>query len=137
MRGIFSLSILSGFFLLCACKGEIKESAEKVDIVGFWEGEFLIQGRPEIDPQYLNLLVKKDGTVTNESHWFNGLRINLGTWELNGNAFKYQVSNFVGGENPNPLIGTATFDPSGKLVEGKWQNLSGTNSGTFELVKRK
>ena len=108
-----------------------------MDVIGFWEGEITVHGKPDIDPQYVNLLVKKDGTVTNEGQWFNELRINVGTWELNGNAFKYQVSNVVGGENPNPLMGTAILDPSGKLIDGIWQNLSGSNSGTFEMTKRK
>lgn len=134
----FKLCIL-GLLLLSSCKNEQISSngSDVTDIIGFWEGEFIVHGRSDIDPQYLNLLIKEDGTVTNENQWFSEVRINLGTWELKGSAFKYQVSNFVGGENPNPLIGTAIFDSSGKLVEGEWQNLSGSNSGTFELVKRK
>lgn len=134
-----SLIILTGLIFLVACKNESlsNRNIESTFIEGFWEGEYKINDRPDIDPQYINLLVKKDGSVTNECSWFNELRINLGTWELKDNAFKYQVSNVVGGENPNPLIGSATFDPTGKLVEGIWQNLSGSNSGTFEMVKRK
>lgn len=129
---IFVVCIL---FLMASCQQKVQNNNE-VDIIGFWEGEITIHGRPDVDPQYVNLLIKKDGTVTNEGQWFNELRINLGTWELRDKIFKYQVSNIVGGENPNPLVGTATFDSSGKLVDGVWQNLSGTNSGTFEMVKR-
>lgn len=135
MRYILFLLVVSNLIFLNSCEEKVQVK-DKVEIIGFWEGEFIIHGRPDIDPQYLNLLVKKDGTVTNESQWFDGLRINIGTWELHGNAFRYQVSNVVGGENPNPLKGTATFDPGGKLLEGVWQNLSGSNSGTFEMVKR-
>ena len=134
-RYLIFLSVCISLALMCSCDEKVKLS-EEIDITGFWEGEYNIHGRSDIDPQYMNLLVKKDGTITNEAQWFNGVRINLGTWELNGNAFKYQVSNVVGGENPNPLMGTAILDPSGKLIDGIWQNLSGSNSGTFELIKR-
>ncbi len=136
IRFLIALFVVCNAVLMNSCQKVVKSSTE-VDIIGFWEGEITIDGRAEVDPQYVNLLIKKDGTVTNEGQWFNELRINLGTWELKNNIFQYRVSNIVGGENPNPLIGTATFDPSGKLVEGKWQNLSGSNSGTFEMVKRK
>ncbi|MBK7426185.1 MAG: hypothetical protein IPI60_03665 [Saprospiraceae bacterium] len=136
MRFIISVFVLSNLLLLSSCQEKV-QSNNKEDIIGFWEGEITVHGKPDIDPQYVNLLVKKDGTVTNEGQWFNELRINVGTWELKGNAFKYQVSNVVGGENPNPLMGTAILDPSGKLIDGIWQNLSGSNSGTFEMTKRK
>ena len=129
------LLFVGNLIIFSSCKQKV-QNIDKVDIIGFWEGEITIDGRPDVDPQYVNLLVKEDGTVTNEGQWFNELRINVGRWELKGNAFKYQVSNVVGGQSPNPLVGTATFDPSGKLVDGVWQNLSGSNSGTFEMVKR-
>lgn len=134
-KSFYSLFVICNLALICGCQHKV-EVRNEVNIIGFWEGEFTIDGRPEVDPQYVNLLVKADGTVTNEGKWFNELRINLGIWELKENHFKYTVSNIVGGENPNPLVGTATLDPSGKLVDGVWQNLSGTNSGRFEMVKR-
>ena len=132
-----SIAILFGLVLIASCKNEEAQIVETVDIVGFWEGTITIDGSAEVEPQYANLLIKEDGTVTNEGQWFSEQRINVGTWELKNNNFKYFVTNVYGGENPNPQVGKADFDPTGKSLSGIWQNLSGSNSGTFEMVKRK
>ncbi|MBK7426186.1 MAG: hypothetical protein IPI60_03670 [Saprospiraceae bacterium] len=136
MKGIFLLSLLSCFFLASACESEIKKTVEtEVDIVGFWEGTYTTDGRPELEPQYLNLLIKSDGTLTSEGSYLSNIRINIGTWDLEGDIFKYQVTNVYGGDVPNPQVGTATFDTQGRL-EGSIVNLSGTGSVRFEMVKR-
>lgn len=138
MRQLLILSILSSIVLLSACTGEKNQTEDEiVDIVGFWEGTYTTDGRPDLEPQYYNLLIKSDGTLTNEGSWFSSTRINIGTWELKENILKFHVSNVMGGEGPNPQIGTATFDKRGKLVDGVIQNLSGSTSSRFELVKRK
>lgn len=137
MRQILLLSILSSMYLLSACENETNQTKEEiVDIVGFWEGTYTTDGRPDLEPQYLNLLIKSDGSLTAEGSYLSGIRINIGTWELDGDILKFQVSNVYGGEVPNPQVGTATFDPQGRL-EGRIVNLSGTGSVKFEMVKRK
>lgn len=138
MKGIFLLSLLSCFFLASACESEIKKTVEtEVDIVGFWEGTYTLEDRPDMEPQYYNLLIKSDGTVTNEGIWFSNTRINIGTWELKDSILKFHVSNVMGGQGPNPQIGTAIFDKKGKLEEGRIENLSGSGTSKFELIKRK
>lgn len=138
MRCILYLCTLSSFLLLSSCEGDSKHIEEEVvDIVGFWEGTYTIEDRPDLEPQYYNLLIKSDGTVTNEGIFFSDTKINIGTWELKGNELKFHVSNVMGGQGPNPQIGTAIFDKSGTLEDGKIENLSGSARSRFELVKRK
>lgn len=131
------LCILSSLILLSSCNGKKNQNNDEVvDIVGFWEGTYTTVGRPDLEPQYINFLIKEDGTVTNESVFMSEIRINLGTWELNSNVFKIQLSNVYGGEIPNPQTGTAEFDPTGFLKKGVIKNLSGSGIAEFEMVRR-
>ncbi len=121
---------------MSSCKEEVQKP-EDTNIIGFWEGTYITIGRPDLDPQYINLLIKENGTLTNESSYLSNIRINTGTWNLEGNKLMFQISNVYGGEVPNPQTGTAEFDAEGHLKNGIIKNLSGTGSAEFEMVKRK
>jgi hypothetical protein len=136
MRFFISLFAFSILVIMNSCEEKVQK-IEEVDIIGFWEGTYKIDGRPEVEPQYMNFLIKSDGTVTNEGVWFSSQRINLGTWELKDSTFKFNISNAIGGEGPNPQVGSAIFVKSGKLVNGKILNLSGSTSASFEMEKLK
>ncbi len=137
MKGVIFLTVISIFFLVSACESDSKQTQDDVvDIVGFWEGTYITDGRPDLEPQYLNLLIKSDGTITAEGSYLSSIRINVGTWNLEDEILKFQVSNVYGGEVPNPQVGNAVFDPEGTL-KGSIVNLSGSGSVKFEMVKRR
>ncbi len=136
MNNKHRLHILCLLGVLSSCSDkDVKH--EQVDIVGFWEGTYITVGRPDLEPQYLNFLIKEDGTVTNESSFMSEIRINTGTWELSDSKIKFHLSNIYGGEMPNPQSGTADFDATGFLKNGVIINMSGTGAAEFELAKRK
>lgn len=136
MRKMILVNLIIPMILVSSCQ-DISHKNEHLDIIGFWEGTYTTTGRPELEPQYINFLIKNDGTVTNESSFMSEIRINIGTWELTGNDFKIQLSNIYGGEIPNPQSGTAEFDPGGFLKKGIIKNLSGTGAAEFEMQKRR
>ena len=136
MRILVFLFIIINLVLLSSCKEEVQKQ-EDTNIIGFWEGTYTTIGRPDLDPQYINFLIKENGTLTNESSYLSNIRINTGTWNLEGNKLMFQISNAYGGEVPNPQTGTVEFDAEGYLKNGIIKNLSGTGSAEFEMVKRK
>ena len=139
MKKILCLILFGTTIIFKSCTKEECDhiNNDPVEIVGFWEGKYKTDGKPKLGEQYHNILLKGDGTLTNESKWYEDLVINVGTWTLSGTSLTIYQNNAFGGA-PNPQIVTATFDSAGaKLTNGVWKNLSGTNAGTFELVKRR
>jgi hypothetical protein len=139
MNKLLFLILLGATLLFNSCTKEECDpiNNDPVEIVGFWEGTYKVDGNPALGEQYFNLLIKSDGTSTNEGKWYDDLVINVGTWTLSGTTITIQQDNVFGGA-ANPQILTATFDSvGGKLTNGDIQNQSGTNSGTFEAVKRR
>ncbi len=109
-------------------------------MVGLWRGTYSVDGQPELGQQELNLIIKPDGTMDNDSKAGPQQHFSTGTWTLVGDtAFSctatcvYGYSNSIGQKQKHTAIFNKT---TGKLTSGVWINLPPVvGSGTFTLTK--
>ena len=109
-------------------------------IEGLWRGTYSVDGSPQLGQQELNLTIKPDGTMVNDSKAGPQQHIALGAWTLTGDTAFVCTATCVYGY-PNSIGDmqkhTATFSKTtGQLTLCTWINLpAGTGSGTFTLTK--
>ncbi|MES2849293.1 MAG: hypothetical protein V4685_09560 [Bacteroidota bacterium] len=130
-------------FQLSGCKKEDPATpppAVTYSIHGLWTGTYTVDGMSGLGQQELNLVIKPDGTMINDSKAGGRQHIALGTWTLVGDtAFEsnatciYGFPVSIGAEQKHTAIFNET---TGNLTMGIYVNTGGTpGSGTFTLTK--
>ena len=106
-------------------------------IEGLWIGTFKYDPgvSPNQNPQYFSFIIKPGGDLIVESIDAGVKYFARGSWSLNGTTLQcnYVYTNSVMGTTLAQTA-TSTYDNSGKLVSGKWNNVSNVNEkGTFSM----
>ena len=144
-KSLFLIFIVSAIFIqFSSCKkdDDTAPTPTTYSIEGLWRGTYSVDGHPELGQQELNLIIKPDGTMTNDSEAGPQQHVALGTWTLTGDTAFLSTATCVYGYPQ--AIGSmqkhkATFNKTtGLLTLCTWVNLAPvTGSGTFTLTKIK
>jgi hypothetical protein len=136
---ITSLVLLMIILLSCSKQADSPATITSYRIEGLWIGTFSYDpGAGTVTtPQYFSFVIKPGGSLLVES-FDNGTKFYAsGTWTLNGNSLVCNYTYF-GTPNGSQLsqTATATWDNSGTLTAGKWNNTSNVNQkGTFTMTR--
>jgi hypothetical protein len=140
MKRIVTSFILS-LLLVTACSKSADSPTGNTSyrIEGLWTGTFSYD--PGVSttttPQYFSFIIKPGGSLLVESVDNGNKFYASGTWTLNGNTL---VTNYTYFGTPNgsqlSQTATATWDNSGTLTAGKWNNTGNVNQkGTFTMTR--
>ena len=119
-----------------ACEVEVVNVPTSFPIEGLWIGSYTIDNFPSLGSQYLSLVIKPDGTIIYDSNGSGGQYLSIGTWTLSGTKLSVSTENVY---SPDPtLMGvkqsiSATWDKTGKLIDGAWRTLL-PNGGTGKFT---
>jgi hypothetical protein len=136
---LVTFAVASLVFQISSCKKADAQATTTYPIQGLWTGTYAVDGQPGFGLQYFSFILKPDGTMINDTKWSGQQHLAPGTWTLNGNTLSctftcvYGLSSNIGITQTS----TATWDNTGKLTSGIWQNVptfSG-GSGTFTLTR--
>ena len=140
-KTIFLILIVSAISLqFLSCKKD-NDPQPNYAITGLWRGTYTVDGQPGLGSQELNLIIKPDGKMVNDSKATGQQHISLGTWTLTGDTafvsnatcvYGYPVS--IGATQRH----TAKFNKAtGTLTMGIYINTGNpaTGSGTFTVTK--
>jgi hypothetical protein len=136
-----AVSLILSLFILVSCSKQADTPSANTSyrIEGLWTGTFSYDpGVSTITtPQYFSFVIKPGGSLLVESTDNGTKYYATGTWTLNGNAFTCSYTYF-GTPNGSQLSqnASATWDNSGTLTAGKWNNTSNTNQkGSFTMTR--
>jgi hypothetical protein len=109
-------------------------------IEGLWSGTYSVTGQPGLGNQTLNLIIKTDGTMVNDSKAGGVQHLAIGTWTLTGDTAFVTTATAVYGAASNIGISQthrAIYNKTtGTLTLGTWTNNSGpVSGGAFTLTK--
>ncbi len=106
-------------------------------IQGLWIGTYTSDQQPGAGSQYYSYIIKPDGTMIYDAKASTNQYIAIGTWNLVGTTFTTTYTNIWSTLGPTGVTqsATATFDNTGKLKNGTWQNAGGGATGTFTLTR--
>jgi hypothetical protein len=134
---VFALASL--LFQMTSCKkANAQTPATNYPIQGLWTGTYTVDGSPSLGSQYFSFIIKPDGTMINDTKYLGVQNLAPGTWTLSGHTLSCTYTNVYG---QSAHIGvtetsTATWDETGTLTTGIWQNTSPlSGSGTFTLTR--
>jgi hypothetical protein len=130
---IFSILLIVFSFSFVSCS---KSSATHTySIAGSWTGTRTIDNTPtRVDLGVLtsSFEIRADSSISIQWMGNDGnTAFYQGSWSLAGSAFKASVS----GAGGTSLVLTAIFNSSGTLSNGKWENVNGSASGTFDMKR--
>ena len=132
---LVSLFLLSAVLIFSSCEKE--ETDPTYPIEGLWIGTYKYDPgvSPNQNSQYFSFVIKPGGSLIVESQDGAASYFARGSWTLSGTTLTCNYT-FTTSVNSVPLsqTATATYEKSGKLVSGKWNNTSNVNEkGTFSL----
>jgi|SRR5688572_28109592 len=136
---LLTVFLMSSILLFSSCEKEEcePEAPNTYPIEGLWIGTYKYD--PGVSPnqnlQYFSFVIKPGGSLIVESKDGNVDYFARGTWTLNGTTLTCTYTYPTSVNNvPLTQTATATYETSGKLVNGKWNNTSNVNEkGTFTM----
>lgn len=127
----FSVLLIAVSISIISCS----KSSATHPVVGTWTGTRTIDNTPtreDLGVLTSSFDIKADSSISTQWMGNDGNTYYYqGRWTLDGSAFKASVS----GAGGTSLILTAIFNASGTLSSGRWENVNGSGSGTFEMKR--
>ena len=139
LRLPFTLLIACLMLSFASCK---KDKPIKYPIEGLWIGTYTVDRYPDQKPLFYSFSVKPGGTILTESKGSDGISYySEGTWALTGNKFSFNITTITFKPLPIKQSGMLTFEDSGKMTDGTWQDTDNPyikpgNSGKFSTMNR-
>ncbi|MBZ5855539.1 hypothetical protein [Flavihumibacter profundi] len=141
---ITTLALSIGLFQITSCTKALADPPNscpvaKYPVTGLWEGTYQTD-QVTHNPTYISFIIFPDGTFMKRTKVVgaNGeYGLTKGRWTITGNILEYKDTTILysGGIVVNQ--GQLTYDSSGVLTGGRWQDVSGQSyTGTYQTMNR-